>query len=220
MPASPVRATVAPVPKRIPPSAGHFFQAPLPYAFDALAPTISASTLQIHYGRHHKGYIDKLNELVTGTPNAALSLEQLVLATAGVPDMTAVFDNAAQAWNHDFYWRSLRAQGGGPPPPALRMLIDASFGSVQALQTELHAAALSQFGSGWTWLVIDGDRARVAKTSNADNPLTAHQRPLLGIDVWEHAYYLDYQNRRVDYLHGVIDKLLNWSFAADNLTAR
>ncbi len=198
----------------------HFVQAPLPYAIDALAPTISANTLEIHYGKHHKGYVDKLNELVLGTPYADLSLAQIIMATAGAPDMKPLFDNAAQAWNHDFYWRSLRAQGGGLPPEPLKKLICISFGSVEALRNELHAAANTQFGSGWVWLVLAGGKLHVVKTGNADNPLTGNKCPLLAIDVWEHAYYLDYQNRRVDYVHGVIDRLLNWDFAADNLRER
>jgi Fe-Mn family superoxide dismutase len=193
--------------------------APLPYADNALEPVISANTLSFHYGKHHKGYVDNLNRLLAGTEFAELSLEKVVMATVGQADKTAIFNNAAQAWNHGFYWRSLRANGGGEPPAALKRKIEAAFGGVDGCKKELAAAATSQFGSGWAWLVLDGDKLKVVKTSNADTPLTKGQKPLLTIDVWEHAYYLDYQNRRADYVNAVLDKLLNWGFAAENLGA-
>ena len=190
---------------------------PLPYAESALDPVISANTLGVHYGKHHKGYVDNLNKLIAGTELAGLSLEQLVRETAGKADSVAIFNNAAQIWNHTFYWRSLRAKGGGEPPDALRQRIESAFGNVDGCRKELATAATTQFGSGWAWLVLESDKLKVVKTGNAETPLTQGARPLLTIDVWEHAYYLDYQNRRVDYVNAVLDKLINWGFAADNL---
>lgn len=190
---------------------------PLPYADNALDPVISANTIGFHYGKHHKAYVDNLNNLVARTEFADLSLEKIIATTAGHAEWTAIFNNAAQTWNHTFYWRSLRANGGGEPPTALKQKIEASFGSVDACKKELATAATTQFGSGWAWLVLDGDKLKVVKTSNADVPLTKGMKPLLTIDVWEHAYYLDYQNRRADYVSAVLDKLVNWGFAADNL---
>ena len=189
----------------------------LPYAETALDPVISANTLGVHYGKHHKGYVDNLNKLIAGTELAGLSLEQLVGETAGKADKVAIFNNAAQVWNHTFYWQSLRAKGGGEPPAALKQKIESAFGNVDGCRKELAAAATTQFGSGWAWLVLESDKLKVVKTGNAETPLTQGARPLLTIDVWEHAYYLDYQNRRVDYVNAVLDKLINWGFAADNL---
>ena len=183
---------------------------PLPYADNALDPVISANTLSFHYGKHHKTYVDNLNKLVAGTE------EKVIAATAGQADKAGVFNNAAQIWNHTFYWNSLSPKGGGEPPAALKKKIEASFDTVEACKKELAAAATTQFGSGWAWLVQDGDKLKVVKTSNADLPLAKGLKPLLTIDVWEHAYYLDYQNRRVDYVNAVLDKLINWGFAADN----
>ncbi len=190
---------------------------PLPYAQNALEPVISANTISFHYGKHHKGYVDNLNKLVVGTEFAGMPLEKIINATAGKADKAAIFNNASQAWNHTFYWNSLTPNGGGEPPAALKTKIEASFGSVDACKKELASAATTQFGSGWAWLVLDGDKLKVIKTSNADSPLTKGMKPLLTIDVWEHAYYLDYQNRRADYVNAVLDKLINWRFAADNL---
>jgi Fe-Mn family superoxide dismutase len=190
---------------------------PLPYAEDALAPVVSANTLGFHYGKHHKAYVDNLNRLIAGTDLADLPLDKIVLASAGKADRVAIFNNAAQAWNHSFYWKSLRPNGGGEPPAALRKKIEDSFGSVDALKKELLTAATAQFGSGWAWLVVDGDKLKVVKTGNADLPFTAGLKPLLTIDVWEHAYYLDYQNRRADYVNALLDKLINWEFALANL---
>jgi Fe-Mn family superoxide dismutase len=189
---------------------------PLPYPDNALDPVISANTLSFHYGKHHKTYVDNLNKLIAGTELADLSLEEIIASTAGKADKIGVFNNAAQVWNHTFYWNSLSPKGGGEPPSALKQKIEASFGSVEACKKELATAATTQFGSGWAWLAQDGDKLQVIKTGNADLPLTKGIRPLLTIDVWEHAYYLDYQNRRPDYLNAVLDKLINWGFAADN----
>jgi len=191
---------------------------PLPYAENALEPVISANTLSFHYDKHHKAYVDNVNKIVPGTPYAGLSLEDIVKKTVNAPDQSTLFNNASQAWNHAFYWRSLHPKATATPPAKLQAKIVASFGDVQALKKELAAAATSQFGSGWAWLVADGDKLKVMKTSNADSPLAHGGKPLLVIDVWEHAYYLDYQNKRADYVNGVLDKLLNWDFAAENLT--
>jgi Fe-Mn family superoxide dismutase len=189
----------------------------LPYADNALDPVISANTIGFHYGKHHKGYVDNLNKLVAGTEFAGLKLEKIITETAGKADKTAIFNNAAQTWNHTFYWSSLTPKGGCEPPAALKIKIEASFGNLDACKKELVTAATTQFGSGWAWLVLDGDKLKVVKTGNADSPLTKGMKPLLNIDVWEHAYYLDYQNRRADYVNAVLEKLINWSFAADNI---
>jgi len=190
---------------------------PLPYADNALDPVISANTISFHYGKHHKGYVDNLNKLIAETEFADMTLEKIIAGTAGNAEKAAIFNNAAQVWNHTFYWRSLKPKGGGEPPAELKKKIEASFGTVDACRKEWSAAAMAQFGSGWAWLVLDGDNLKVVKTANADLPLTRGIKPLLTIDVWEHAYYLDYQNRRADYVNAVLDKLINWSFAADNL---
>ncbi len=189
----------------------------LPYARDALQPVISENTLNFHYGKHHKNYVDTLNKLIVGTEFADMSLEKIVKATAGETDHAAVFNNAAQAWNHSFYWRSLKPKGGGEPPASLKRLMESSFGGAAACTKELAKAAVEQFGSGWAWLVLDGDKLKIVKTSNANTPLTQRLKPLLTIDVWEHAYYLDYQNRRADHVNALLDKLANWEFAAENL---
>ncbi|MCC7198573.1 MAG: superoxide dismutase [Gammaproteobacteria bacterium] len=198
-------------------AAGRHELPPLPYAIDALDPLISARTLGFHYGKHHGGYVDTLNTLIADTPLAQLSLEDLVLETSGKPGQVKIFNNAAQAWNHTFYWRSLRPQGGGEPPAALRQRMTTSFGSWEACRKQLSITATSQFGSGWAWLVLDGDELRVTSTTGAGTPLTDRLTPLLTIDVWEHAYYLDHQNRRADYVSAVLEKLVDWDFAADNL---
>ena len=190
---------------------------PLPYAENALEPVLTAKTLSFHYGKHHKAYVDNLNKLITGTDYSGLSLEEIIKATVGQPERAAIFNNAAQIWNHTFYWNSLSPKGGGDPPAALKHKFEASFGSVDAFKKELASAAVSQFGSGWAWLVLEDDRLKVIKTANAEDPLTTGKKPLLTIDVWEHAYYLDYQNRRPDYVNAVLDKLINWEFALQNV---
>ena len=189
----------------------------LPYERTALQPVISENTLNFHYGKHHKTYVDTLNKLIVGTEFADMPLDKIVKATAGESDHTPIFNNAAQAWNHTFYWHSLKPNGGGEPPIALKRLMEASFGRVADCKKELAEAATQQFGSGWAWLVQDGEKLKIIKTDNANTPLTQRVNPLLSIDVWEHAYYLDYQNRRVDYVNALLDKLANWGFAAENL---
>lgn len=189
----------------------------LPFANDALEPIISAQTISFHYGRHHRGYLDNLNRQLQGSPLATLSLVDLIKATAGRPEDEAIFNNAAQVWNHTFYWQSLKPNGGGEPPERLAAMMRDSFGSVQACKQALIQAANRQFASGWAWLVQDGARLRVVSTSNAELPLSEAFNPLLTIDVWEHAYYLDHQNKRAAYTEAVVERLLNWQFANDNV---
>ena len=174
---------------------------PLPYAIDALAPHISKETLEYHHGKHHKTYVDNLNKLIPGTEFENLSLEDIVRKSTG-----GVFNNAAQIWNHSFYWKSLAPNAKAPEGKLLERL-KADFGGVDECKKALLDAAKGQFGSGWAWLVLDGEKLKVVKTGNADNPLLRGAKPLLVIDVWEHAYYLDYQNRRPDYVQAVMDKL-------------
>src|SRR5512140_2054967 len=200
----------------VPETASPHVLPPLPYAENALEPVISAKTLSFHYGKHHKGYVDNLNKLIAGTEYADLPLDKIITSTAGKPERTAIFNNAAQAWNHTFYWNSMKPNGGGEPPATLLQKIVASYGSLDACKKELAAAAVSQFGSGWAWLVLEGGVLKVVKTANADIPVMLGLKPLLVVDVWEHAYYLDYQNRRVDYANAVLDKLINWEFALQN----
>ena len=190
---------------------------PLPYPEDALAPYLSGRTLSFHYGKHHRGYIDKVNELLKGTNLAESSLKEIIKTTAGDEKSLAIFNNAAQAWNHTFYWKCMRPKGGGAPSGELDKKITAAFGSFENFKKEFTEAAATQFGSGWAWLTADGKSLKVVKTSNAFTPLAYGQTPLLTIDVWEHAYYLDYQNRRKDYIEAFLDHLVNWDFVAENL---
>jgi len=190
----------------------------LPYADDALAPVISAQTIGFHYGKHHQTYVDNLNKLLADTPDLAdLAFEELIKATAVNPNRTPIFNNAAQTWNHTFYWQSMLPGGGGQPSGALLDRINADFGGFDQFRAAFKKAALGQFGSGWAWLVKDGDKLAVVATANADTPLVQGKTPLITIDVWEHAYYLDWQNRRGDYVDAWLDKLVNWDFAATNL---
>ncbi|MBP6986453.1 MAG: superoxide dismutase [Alphaproteobacteria bacterium] len=189
----------------------------LPYSMEALEPHISARTLEFHYGKHHQAYVNNLNKLLEGSPLAGKSLEEIIHASAQKGDLTAVFNNAAQVWNHTFYWNSMKPNGGGEIPQDLKDLIISSFGDVATFETAFKQAAVTQFGSGWAWLVYDAGVLKIVKTSNADTPLTTTQVPLLTCDVWEHAYYIDYQNRRPDYVENYFSSLVNWEFAADNL---
>lgn len=201
-----------------PSGAGHGYQPiALPYAANALEPYISARTISFHYGKHHRGYAEKLTELVKGTDCEGKSLEEIILDTGSKSNSAAIYNNAAQVWNHDFFWRSMKPGGGGKPSGKLAELINASFGSFESFKKEFTEAASSQFGSGWAWLVKDGGKLRVVKTPNADTPLAHGLRPLLVIDVWEHAYYLDYQNRRKDFIAAFLEHLANWDFAAARL---
>ena len=191
----------------------------LPFELDALEPHISRQTLEFHHGKHHNAYVTNLNNLVAGTELEGKSLEETILAVAGDSSKAGVFNNAAQVWNHTFYWQGIKAGGGGTPSGALLEKINADFGSFDNLVAELKTAGGTQFGSGWAWLVLDGGSLKVVKTGNADLPLAHGQKALLTIDVWEHAYYLDYQNRRPDYITTFLDKLVNWDFVAANLAA-
>jgi Fe-Mn family superoxide dismutase len=190
---------------------------PLPYAEGALAPVISTNTLGFHYGKHHKAYVDNLNKLVAGTEFESASLEKIIKDTAGKADKSGIFNNAAQVWNHTFYWNCLKPGGGGKPTGRIAQMIDSDLGGYDKFRTDFAQACVTQFGSGWGWLVADGGKLKLMKTANAENPLSKGQTAVLTIDVWEHAYYLDYQNRRPDHVNAVIDKLLNWDFAAQNL---
>jgi len=191
----------------------------LPYGLDALEPNISRSTLEFHHGKHHAAYVTNLNNLVAGTDLEDKSLEDTITAVAGDAGKAGVFNNAAQVWNHSFYWQCMKPGGGGQPSGALAEKINADFGSFEAFVEQFKAAGATQFGSGWAWLVLDGGTLKVTKTANADLPLAHGQKALLTMDVWEHAYYLDYQNRRPDYMTTYLEKLVNWDFVAANLAA-
>ncbi len=190
----------------------------LPYSFDALEPHISADTLKLHYGKHHRGYVSKLNKAVADSDYADLTLEQIIAKSKDAND-AGVFNNAAQAWNHTFLWHSMTPNGGGAPDGQLKESIESAFGSVSAFRDAFRDAATSQFGSGWVWLVNDSGRLDIVTTSNAGTPLVGDAIPLLTLDVWEHAYYLDYQNQRKRYVEKFLDHLINWEFAADNFAA-
>lgn len=196
-----------------------FELAPLPYAKDALVPYMSALHLEIHHDKHHQAYVTNLNNLVKDKPEAAMSLEAIIKDSAGKADKAGLFNNSAQVWNHDFFWASLKPQGGGAMPSELEKKIVEDFGSVDAFSEAFVQGGLTQFGSGWVWLVSEGGKLKITKTSNADLPLVHGQHALLTCDVWEHAYYLDYQNRRADFLKVFLQNMANWEFAAQRLTA-
>ena len=205
-------------PDAVPPASADMLQLPpLPYAQDALAPFVSAKTMGFHYGKHHRGYADNLNKLVAGTPFAGRPLEETIRETANLPDKTAIFNNAAQVWNHTFFWQSMKANGGGQPAGRLLDMIIDSFGTFETFKTAFEAAGVGQFGSGWVWLIQDGGKVKIVKTANADTPVAHGQNALLTCDVWEHAYYLDYQNRRKDFVATFLEHLANWDFAASRL---
>ena len=187
----------------------------LPYATDALEPYISAKTLEFHHGKHHKSYVDKLNSAIQGTAYEGQPLETIIARAQEAGD-TGVFNNAAQAWNHTFLWHSMSPGGGGAPKRALVDAIKARFGNLAAFQAEFKKAALGRFGSGWAWLVRTADGLDIVSTGNADTPLGDGVTPLLTLDVWEHAYYLDYQNKRDAYIDAYLSELINWEFAAHN----
>lgn len=189
---------------------------PLPYAKDALAPYISANTLDFHYGKHHKAYVDNVNKLIEGTDLAEKLLEEIIKISAKDTAKTGIFNNAAQVWNHSFYWQCLKKNGGTPRGPVADK-IKTVWGGFEKFADELKNAGITQFGSGWAWLVLEDNQLKITKTANADTPIAHGQKPLLTIDVWEHAYYLDYQNRRPDYLAAVIQNLINWDFVNANL---
>jgi superoxide dismutase, Fe-Mn family len=198
-------------------AAAPFAQPPLPFPENALAPTISAQTVQLHYGKHHKGYYDTLNKLVAGTPYEAMSLDQIVVAAKDKDQK--VFNNAGQAWNHVLYWEEMVPGGPKAPAGALSQAIERDFGGFDAFKTKFVEAATGQFGSGWAWLIDEGGKLAIMTTSNGDNPLAHGKKTLMGVDVWEHAYYLDYQNRRADHVKAVLDKAINWSYVANRMAA-
>jgi Fe-Mn family superoxide dismutase len=183
----------------------------LPYAKDALAPHLTAETLEFHHGKHHNAYVVNLNKLLEGKPEASKSLEEIILSSDG-----GVFNNAAQIWNHTFYWKSMKPNGGGEPTGDLKAAIDRDFGSFAKFKEEFTAAATTQFGSGWAWLVVENGKLKVTKTGNADLPMKHGQKALLTCDVWEHAYYIDYRNLRPKYVETFLTSLANWDFALEN----
>ena len=196
---------------------GRFTLPKLPWPENALEPVISARTISFHYGKHHQAYVDKLNELVDGTPYESMTLEEIVRKSAKSEKDRAIFNNAGQAWNHNFYWASMMPKGGSPSGSILDAL-KSSFGGVKEFNKAFAEAAVAQFGSGWVWLVkAPGRKLEILTTANADTPIAHGKTPLLGADVWEHAYYLDYQNRRPDHVKDWLEKLANWSFAEKNL---
>jgi superoxide dismutase, Fe-Mn family len=192
---------------------------PLPYAEDALEPAYTARTISFHYGKHHKAYVDKLNELSPGTAFADLSLEDVIRQSAGQADKAAIFNNAAQVWNHTFFWSSMKPGGGGAPEGELATKIAETWGGHEQFVEAFKTAAISRFGSGWVWLVWEGGELKITSTPNAETPLVGAAKPLLTVDVWEHAYYLDYQNLRPAYVQAFFDKLVDWDEALTHFLA-
>lgn len=190
---------------------------PLPFPEDSLEPHISGNTMRLHHDKHHRKYVDTLNDLVAGTAMAGMALDAIILSTSGKPEMKAIFNNAGQVWNHDFFWASMAASPADPDAET-RAWIERDFGSIEAFKTQFKEAAVGQFGSGWAWLVLAADGTlRVCSTSNAETPIIGDLWPLLACDVWEHAYYLDYQNRRADFVQTFLDHLINWDFIGARL---
>ncbi|AFY85049.1 superoxide dismutase [Oscillatoria acuminata] len=190
---------------------------PLPFDYTALEPHVSKSTLEFHHDKHHAKYVSNYNDMVKGTDMESKSIEEVIKATYNDSSKSGLFNNAAQAWNHTFYWNCIKPSGGGKPSGALADKIAADFGSFDKFKEEFTTAASTQFGSGWAWLVLDKGTLKVTKTSNAENPIAMGMTPLLTIDVWEHAYYLDYQNKRPDYIETFISSLINWDFVAEQM---
>lgn len=198
-------------------SADSILQEPLPYPENRLSPYISSKTLSFHYGRHHKAYVEKTNHLVKATNLEGLPLEEIIRKSAARPDMKPLFNSAAQAWNHSFYWQSMKPGGGGKPGAEILNLIKSSFGSFEEFKKQFETAAVSHFGSGWVWLIKENSKLKIIETHDADNPLAQDQKPLVTLDVWEHAYYLDCQNERMEYVKAFLDHLVNWTFAESQL---
>lgn len=194
-------------------------QEPLPYAENALEPYVSAATMRYHYGQHHAAYVASANKLISGSPFAGKTEAEIITLTAGKEEHSAIFNNVAQAFNHSFFWKSMKPGGGGKPTGELALKINASFGDFNAFKHAFSEAAKSRFGSGWVWLVQEGETLKLVTTGNADTPIAAGARPVFCVDVWEHAYYLDYQNRRSDFVTAVLDKLANWDFVASQLVS-
>jgi Fe-Mn family superoxide dismutase len=188
----------------------------LPWVDNALEPHTSQKTISFHYGKHHRAYVDNLNKLVAGTDLEKKSLEEVIRAAHGNPEKAGVFNNSAQVWNHTFFWNSMKPQGGGKPVGDLLAAIEKSFGGYDKFVEQFKTAAVGRFGSGWAWLVLDSGDLKIVTTANAETPITGNQKPLITCDVWEHAYYLDYQNRRPDFVSTYLEHLVNWDFAAAN----
>ena len=185
---------------------------PLPYQLNALEPYISESTMEYHYGKHHKAYVANLNKLIKCTKFENMTLEDIIVESAKNPEYSGVFNNAAQTWNHTFFWNTMQPNGGKEPTGELKKKIDRDFGSYDNFRSEFTSAATSQFGSGWAWLAEDKNgKLQIMKTANGDNPIAHGLIPIIGLDVWEHAYYLDYQNRRVDYINNYLNHLIKWN---------
>ena len=182
----------------------------LPYDYEALAPYMSAKTLHLHHDKHHQAYVTNLNNLIEGTEFAGKSLEDIVTGSYGDPAKQGIFNNAGQHWNHNLFWRIMKKGGGGNPGGELAKRIDDAFGSFEAFKEQFKTAGVTQFGSGWAWLAVQGDQLKIMKTPNGENPLVHGMRPILGVDVWEHAYYVDYENRRPEYLAAFLNSLVNW----------
>ena len=184
----------------------------LDYSKDALSPIMSEETLDLHHGKHHQTYIDKLNGFIKDSEMSKMSLEDIILKSSNEKDMTGIFNNASQHWNHNLFWKCMKPKGGGKIPPKLEKRLISDFGSVEVFKEKFKDAGVTQFGSGWCWLSIDNDKLVVTKTANASNPLIENMKPILGCDVWEHSYYIDYRNRRPEYLDKFLDSLVNWDF--------
>jgi len=189
----------------------------LPFAKNALEPHISARTLEFHHDKHHAGYVNNTNKLIAGTDLENAELEAIIAKVAGDAGKAGLFNNAAQVWNHSFYWKCMKPSGGGKPTGKIASLIDNDLGGYDKFVEDFKTAGATQFGSGWAWLVLDGGKLKIVKTANADTPLAHGQKALLTVDVWEHAYYLDYQNKRPDYLSIFVDNLINWDFVNSQL---
>ena len=189
----------------------------LDYVKTALAPIMSEKTLDLHHGKHHQTYITNLNKFISGTEMAEMSLEEIILNSSKDKSQTAIFNNASQHWNHILFWKCMKPKGGGKMPPKLETKIKKDFGSLENFKKEFIQAGITQFGSGWCWLSLNNEKLVVSKTPNAENPLIKDMKPLLGCDVWEHSYYVDYQSRRPEYLENFFEKLINWEFVASNL---
>jgi Fe-Mn family superoxide dismutase len=189
----------------------------LPFSKDALEPYISARTLEFHHDKHHKAYVDNANKFLTGSPFEKENSEAIITKTANDPKQMSIFNNVAKAWNHSFLWNCMKQGGGKKPTGPIADRIMADFGSYEKFVEELKNAGATQFGSGWAWLALDGNKLKVLKTPNAENPLIYGMKPLLTIDVWEHAYYLDFQNRRPDYINAFVENLINWDFVNKQL---
>jgi Fe-Mn family superoxide dismutase len=189
----------------------------LNYAYDALEPHISAKTMELHHSKHHQGYIDKTNKFIADTEHENKSLEQILVDIAHEPNEVSLFNNAGQVWNHNFFWQSLSPNGGGKPDAEVMRYIEAAFDNLDKFKEEFIEKAMSHFGSGWVFLILEDEKIKITTKANGDNPIAHNQKPLLSFDVWEHAYYLDYQNRKKEYFQAFLDHLINWEFVKENI---